>query len=116
MHYLEKITKIEFQSFKVKKDTKALSKIAKEVSRIQSMVTSYRVTRTKWAVFVQSSPCPYKVGRGLVCVENNYFSRQSGNDIQVCSFFFLEILHTLTKIIYWLAENNNTESKLEINK
>lgn len=43
MHYLEKITKIEFQSFKVKEDTKALSKIAKEVSRIQSMVTSYRV-------------------------------------------------------------------------
>ena len=42
MHYLEKITKIEFQRFKVKEDTKALSKIAKEVSRIQSMVTSYR--------------------------------------------------------------------------
>ena len=31
MHYLEKITKIEFQSFKVKEDTKALSKIAKVV-------------------------------------------------------------------------------------
>jgi len=46
MHYLEKITKIEFQSFKVKEDTKALSKIAKEVSRIQSMVTSHRA-RTK---------------------------------------------------------------------
>ena len=63
MHYLEKITKIEFQSFKVKEDTKAkaLSKIAKEVSRIQSMVTSYRA-RTKWAVLVQSSPCPHKVG------------------------------------------------------
>ena len=61
MHYLEKITKIEFQSFKVKEDTKALSKIAKEVSRIQSMFTSYRA-RTKWAVLVQSSPCPYKVG------------------------------------------------------
>ena len=61
MHYLEKITKIEFQSFKVKKDTKALSKIAKEVSRIQSMVTSYRAC-TKWAVLVQSSPCTYKVG------------------------------------------------------
>ena len=115
MHYLEKITKIEFQSFKVKEDTKALSKIAKEVSRIQSMVTSYRA-RTKWAFLVQSSQCPYKVGRGLVCVENNYYSRQSGNDIQVCSFFFLEVLHTLTKIIYWLAEKNNTESKLEINK
>ena len=53
MHYLEKITKIEFQSFKVKEDTKALSKIAKEVSRIQSMVTSYRAG-TKWAVRVQS--------------------------------------------------------------
>ena len=78
MHYLEKITKIEFQSFKVKEDTKALSKIVKEVSRIQSMVTSYRA-RTKWAVLVQSSPCPYKVGRGLVCVENNCYSRQSGN-------------------------------------
>jgi len=84
MHYLEKITKIEFQSFKVKEDTKALSKIAKEVSRIQSMVTSYRA-RTKWAILVQSSPCPYKVGspellfRGLVCGENNCYSRQSGN-------------------------------------
>ena len=61
MHYLEKITKIEFQSFKVKEDTKALSKIAKEVSRIQSMVTSHHA-HTKWAVLVQSSPCPYKVG------------------------------------------------------
>ncbi len=61
MHYLEKITKIEFQSFKVKEDTKALSKMAKEVSRIQSMVTLHRA-RTKWAVLVQSSPCPYKVG------------------------------------------------------
>ena len=60
MHYLEKITKIEFQSFKLKKDTKALSKIAKEVSRIQSMVMSHRV-RTKWAVLVQSSPCPFGV-------------------------------------------------------
>ena len=88
MHYLEKITKIEFQSFKVKEDTKALSKIAKEVSSIQSMDTSYR-TYTKWAVFVQSPPCPYKVGRDLVSGENNYYSRQSGNDIQVCSFFFL---------------------------
>ena len=78
MHYLEKITKIEFQSFKVKEDTKALSKMAKEVSRIESMVTSHRA-RTKWAVLVQSSPCPYKVGRGLVCVENNCYSRQSGN-------------------------------------
>ena len=78
MHYLEKITKIEFQSFKVKEDTKALSKIAKEVSSIQSIVTSYRA-RTKWAVHVQSSPCPYKIGRGLVCVENNCYSRQSGN-------------------------------------
>ena len=82
MHYLEKITKIEFQSFKVKEDTKALSKIAKEVSRIQSMVTSYRA-RTKGAVLVQSSPCPYKVGspelRFGVCVENNCYSRQSGN-------------------------------------
>ena len=29
MHYLEKITKIEFQSFKVKEDTKVLSKIEK---------------------------------------------------------------------------------------
>jgi len=64
MHYLEKITKIEFQSFKVKEDTKPLSKIAKEVSRIQSMVTSYRA-RTKWAVLVQSLPCPYKVGFGV---------------------------------------------------
>ena len=82
MHYLEKITKIEFQSFKVKEDTKALSKIAKEVSRIQSMVTSYRAC-TKWAVLVQSSPCLYKVGRGFVCVEKNYYTRQSGNDIQV---------------------------------
>ena len=82
MHYLEKITKIEFQSFKVKEDTKALSKIAKEVSRIQSMVTSYRAC-TKWGVLVQSSPCPYKVGRGLVCVGKNYYSRQSENDIQV---------------------------------
>ena len=115
MHYLEKITKVEFQSFKVSEDTKALSKIAKVVSRIQSIVTSHRV-HTKWVVFVQSSPCPYKVGRGLVCVENNNYSRQSGNDIQVCSFFFLEVLHTLTKIIYWLAEKNNTESKLEINR
>ena len=115
MHYLEKITKIEFQSFKVKEDTKALSKIAKEVSRIQSMFASYRA-RTKWSFLVQSSHCPYKVGRGLVCVDNNYYSRQSGNDIQVCSFFFLEVLHTLTKIIYWLAEKNNTESKLEINR
>ena len=61
MHYLEKITKIEFQSFKVKEDTKALSKMAKEVSRIQSMVTSHRGC-TMWAVVVQSSPCPYKVG------------------------------------------------------
>ena len=61
MHYLEKITKIEFQSFNVKEDTKALSKMAKEVSRIQSMVTSHHA-RTKWAVLVQSSPCPYKVG------------------------------------------------------
>ena len=60
MHYLETITKIEFQSFKVKEDTKALSKMAKEVSRIQSMVTSHRA-RTKWTVLVQSSPCPYKV-------------------------------------------------------
>ena len=79
------------------------------------MVTSYRAYN-KLTVFEQSPPCPYKVGRGLVCVENNYYSRQSGNDIQVCSFFFLEVLHTLTKIIYWLAEKNNTESKLEINK
>ena len=78
MHYLEKITKIEFQIFKVKEDTKALSKIAKEVSRIQSMDTSYRA-RTKWAVLVQSSPCPYKVGRGSVYVENNCYSPQSGN-------------------------------------
>ena len=78
MYYLEKITKIEFQSFKVKEDTKALSKIAKEVSRIQSMFTSYRA-RTKWAFLVQSSQCPYKVGRGLVCVGNNCYSRQSGN-------------------------------------
>ncbi len=96
------------------------------------MVTSYRA-RTKWAVLVQSSPCPYKVGRGLVCVENNCYSRQSGNP-ETCKclkqwipafagmtykcviFFFLEVLHTLTKIIYWLAEKNNTESKLEINK
>ena len=62
MHYLEKITKIEFQSFKVKEDTKALSKIAKEVSRIQCMVTPYRAC-TKWVVLVQSSPCHYKVGR-----------------------------------------------------
>ena len=61
MHYLEKITKIEFQSFKVKEDIKARSKMAIEVSRIQSMVTSHRA-RTKWAVLVQSSPCPYKVG------------------------------------------------------
>jgi len=61
MHYLEKITKIEFQSFKVKEDTKALSKMAKEVLRIQSLVTSCRA-RAKWAVLVQSSPCPYKVG------------------------------------------------------
>jgi len=61
MHYLEKITKIEFQSLKVKEDTKALSKIVKEVSRIQSMVTSHRAL-TKEAVLVQSSPCPYKVG------------------------------------------------------
>ena len=60
MHYLEKITKIEFQSFKVKEDTKALSKLAKEVSRIQSMVTPYRAW-IKWAVLVQSSPCPYKI-------------------------------------------------------
>ena len=29
---------------------------------------------------------------------------------------FLRRHHTLTKIIYWLAEKNNTESKLEINK
>jgi len=82
MHYLEKITKIEFQSFKVKEDTKALSKKAKEVSRIQSMVTSYRA-RTKWAVLVQSLQCPYKVGspelRFGVCVKNNCFSRQNGN-------------------------------------
>ena len=61
MHYLEKITKTEFQSFKVKEDTKALSKIVKEVSRFQSMVTSY-CAFTKWAVLVQSSPCHYKVG------------------------------------------------------
>ena len=61
MHYLEKLTKREFQSFKVKEDTKTLSKMAKEVSRIQSMVTSYHA-RTKWNVLVQSSPCPYKVG------------------------------------------------------
>ena len=60
MHYLEKITKIEFQSFKVKEDTKALSKMAKEVSRIQSMVTSYRAC-TKWAVLVQSSRAPTKL-------------------------------------------------------
>ena len=60
MHYLEKITKIEFQSFKVKEDTKAPSKMAKEVARIQSMVTSHRA-RNKWAVLVQSSPGPYKV-------------------------------------------------------
>ena len=60
MHYLEKITKIEFQSFKVKKDTKALSKMAKEVSRIQSMVTSY-CARTKWAVLVQISPSTTKL-------------------------------------------------------
>ena len=78
MHYLGKKTKIEFQSFKVKEDTKALSKMAKEVSRIQSMVTSYRV-RIKWAVLKKNSPCPYKVGRGSVCVENNCYSRQSGN-------------------------------------
>ena len=107
MHYLEKITKIEFQSFKLKEDTKALSKIAKEVSRIQSMVTPYRAW-IKWAVLVQSSQSPYKVGRGLVCVKNNFYSRQSGNDIQVCYFFFLEVLHTLKIIIYWLAEKNNT--------
>ena len=62
MHYLEKITKIEFQSFKVKDDTKALRKMAKNVSGIQSMVTSHRA-RTKWAVLLQSLPCPYKVGR-----------------------------------------------------
>ena len=60
MHYLEKITKIEFQSFKVKEDTKARSKIAKEVSRIQSMVSSYRAC-TKWAVLVQSSRAPTKL-------------------------------------------------------
>ena len=89
--------------------------MAKEVSRIQSMVTSYRA-RTKWAVLVQISPCPYKVGRGLFCVEYNCNSRQSGNDIQVCYFVFLKVLHTLTNIIYWLAEKNNTESKLEINQ
>ena len=35
--------------------------MAKEVSRIQSMVTSQRA-RTKWAILVQSSLCPYKVG------------------------------------------------------
>ena len=58
MHYLEKITIIEFQSFKVKEDTKALTI---EVSRIQSMVTSHRA-RTKWVVLVKSLPCPYKVG------------------------------------------------------
>ena len=56
-----KINKIEFQSFKVKEDTKALSKMAKEVSGIQSLVTSHHA-RIKWAVLVQSSPCPYKVG------------------------------------------------------
>ena len=61
MHYLEKITKIEFQSFKVKEDTKALSKMAKVVSGFQSMVTSHHA-RTKWAVLVQSSPCHYEVG------------------------------------------------------
>ena len=60
MHYLEKITKIGFQSFKVKKDTKALSKIAKEVSRIQSIVTSHRA-HNKWGVLVQSSACPRKL-------------------------------------------------------
>ena len=62
MHYLEKINKIEFQSFKVKEDTKPLSKIAKVVSGFQSMVTSHRA-HTKWVVLVKSSPCPYKVGR-----------------------------------------------------
>ena len=82
MHYLEKITKIEFQSLKVKEDTKALSKIAYAVSKIQSMVMSQHA-RAKWAVLVQSSPCLYKVGRGFVCVEKNYYTRQSGNDIQV---------------------------------
>jgi len=35
--------------------------MAKEVSGIQSLVTSHHA-RTKWAVLVQSSPCPYKVG------------------------------------------------------
>ena len=30
MHYLEKITKIKFQSLKVKEDTKALSKMEKK--------------------------------------------------------------------------------------
>ena len=78
MHYLEKITKIEFQSFKVKEDTKALSKIAYAVSKIQSMVMSQHA-RAKWAVLVQSSPCHYKVVRGLICAKNNCYSRQSGN-------------------------------------
>ena len=60
MHYLEKITKIEFQSFKVKKDTKALSKIAKEVSGIQSIFTSYRA-RTNWAFLVKAHSAPTKL-------------------------------------------------------
>ena len=60
MHYLGKITKIEFQSFKVKEDTKALSKIAKEVSRIQSMVTSYRAC-TKGAFLVKTHSAPTKL-------------------------------------------------------
>ena len=57
MHYLEKITKIEFQSFKVKEDTKALSKMAKVVSGFQSMVTSHRA-RTKWVVLGKKLTVP----------------------------------------------------------
>ena len=60
MHYLEKITKIEFQSFKVKEETKTLSKMAKEVSRIQSMVTSH-YARTKWLFSYKAHRAPIKL-------------------------------------------------------
>ena len=60
MHYLEKIIKIEFKSFKVKEDTKALSKMAKVVSGFQSMVTSHRA-RSKWVVLVKTHRTPTKL-------------------------------------------------------
>ena len=70
--------------------------------------------------------------QGLVCVENNSYSRQSGNPetckclkrwipafagmTSKCVVFLFRGSSYINKNNFWLAEKNNTESKLEINK